>query len=199
MTEHDPQPTAVLIGGPNGAGKSTIAPRVVPRAFGALEFVNADMIAAGLSVLDPNRQAFAAGRIVIRQIHRLADARRDFAFESTLASRSFAPFLARLAATGYRTRLVYLWLQTVEIAVHRVRARVTAGGHAVPEATIRRRYRRSVQNLFDLYLPIVSSWVVLDNSSSTGPKIVASGGIGEDMMIEDAALWNLLEQARHDT
>jgi predicted ABC-type ATPase len=191
-------PNTVLIGGPNGAGKSTVAPRLVERAFSSIEFVNADVIASGLSGLHPDREAFAAGRIMLQHIHRLAAARRDFAFESTLASRTFAPFLKRLRASEYETHLVYIALRSPDVAVERVRTRVAAGGHAVPEDTIRRRFRRSIINLFDLYLPIVSSWTVLDNSGQAGPTLVASGGIDADIIIADSTLWSALEQHRHE-
>src|SRR5688572_29492740 len=101
-------PKVVVIGGPNGAGKSTIAPAIIERAFGRIEFVNADTIARGLSGLDPDRQAFAAGRIMLRHIRDLAAARHDFAFETTLASRTFAPLLRRLIPDGYQTHLLYV-------------------------------------------------------------------------------------------
>lgn len=189
-------PSAIVIGGPNGAGKSTVAPSLVRSAFGPLEFVNADVIASGLSGLHPDRQAFSAGRIMLRHIRTLARNKSDFAFESTLASRTFAPFLRRLVADGYQVHLVYVWLRSPEVAIDRVRARVAAGGHAVPMDTIRRRYHRSLQNLFTLYMPVATTWALFDNSDQTGPKRIASGGVNEDTMIHDTQHWSAMRQ--HD-
>ncbi len=146
-------PQVIVIGGPNGAGKSTIAREVLDRTLGITEFVNADTIAAGLSGFDPNRAAFAAGRIMLARLHELAAARESFAFGSTLASRSFAPWLSGLAGRGFEILLLYIWLRSPELAVRRVRARVRKGGHLVPEAVVRRRYQRSAANLFELYMP----------------------------------------------
>lgn len=190
-------PTVIVIGGPNGAGKSTIAPTLIQRAFGRIEFVNADTIARGLSALDPDRQAFAAGRIMLRHIHDLAAARRDFAFETTLASRTFAPFLQDLTHNGYRTHLLYVWIRSPEIAVQRVRSRVAAGGHSVPEETVRRRYIRSAHNFLKLYWPLARSWEVLDNSSPGRPTLIASGDMNQDIM-HDAAAWRDLERFGND-
>jgi predicted ABC-type ATPase len=191
-------PIVIVIGGPNGAGKSTIAPAIIARAFGGAEFVNADTIARGLSELDPERQAFAAGRIMLRHIGDLAAAHRDFAFETTLASRTFAPSLRRLIRDGYRVHITYVSLLSPDLAVKRVHLRVRAGGHNIPEATIRRRFGRSVSNLFDLYLPLAATWEILDNSSPSGLVTVASGGIGMDTIVYSARHWNRLERSRHD-
>jgi predicted ABC-type ATPase len=191
-------PTVIVIGGPNGAGKSTIAPAIIERAFGQIEFVNADTIARGLSALNPDRQAFAAGRIMLRHIAELATARRNFAFETTLASRTFAPFLRRLISNGYRSHLVYVWVRSPEIAVRRVRSRIASGGHSVPEETIRRRYVRSIHNLFHLYLPLARAWEAIDNSSPGLPTIIAAGGMDEDMIVYDKIAWRELERFRNE-
>jgi predicted ABC-type ATPase len=149
-----------------------------------------------LSELDPDRQAFAAGRIMLRHITALAAARRDFAFETTLASRTFAPFLRRLIDRGYRTHLLYVWVRSPDIAVNRVRARVESGGHSVAEETIRRRYGRSAHNLLDLYLPIAGAWEVIDNSMPGQTMIIAAGGMKEDMIVHDANASRELERFR---
>lgn len=189
-------PSVIVIGGPNGAGKSTVAPAIIERAFGRVEFVNADAIASGLSGLDPQRQAFAAGRIMLRHIRQLAAARRDFAFETTLASRTFAPFLRHLVADGFRVHLVYLWVRSPEIAVRRVQARFAAGGHSVPEEVIRRRYLRSAQNLHRLYLPLANAWEIIDNSRPGEPTTIATGsqGVNAATIVYDEMAWNALEQ-----
>lgn len=192
MASHSP--SVIVIGGPNGAGKSTIAPAIIERVFGRIEFVNADTIARGLSGLDPDRQAFAAGRIMLRHIADLADARRDFAFETTLASRTFAPFLRRLIAKGYRVHLLYVWVRSSEIAIKRVQARMAAGGHAVPSATIRRRFTRSIRNFFELYRPLVPTWDVIDNSSKGQPTVIAARRNSEDIIIYDKSAWQDFER-----
>jgi predicted ABC-type ATPase len=137
-------PKVVVIAGPNGAGKSTAAPAVLRNALLVNEFVNADTIAAGLSAFSPEAVAVTAGRAMLQRIRELARERRDFAFETTLASRTFAPWLRKLQSQGYRFHLVYLWLPTVELAVARVAERVRRGGHAVADDIVRRRYERSL-------------------------------------------------------
>lgn len=166
-------PHLVVIGGPNGAGKSTIAPLLL-RGAGIETFVNADVIAQGLSAFQPERQAIQAGRIMLDRLKELAAARDDFAFETALASRAFAPWIRELRATGYEFHLAYVWLADPELAVRRVGARVRSGGHHVPEKTVRRRYRRGVLNFFDLYRPLATSWSVYNNADETGVQLVAS-------------------------
>ena len=139
-------PKVVVIAGPNGAGKSTTAPAILRDALRVHEFVNADPIAAGLSAFSPESVALAAGRIMLDRVHELAHEGRDFAFETTLASTTFAPWLRGLQNNGYKFHLVYLCLPTVELAVARVAERVRRGGHAVSEGIVRRRYDRSLDN-----------------------------------------------------
>jgi predicted ABC-type ATPase len=134
-------PNVVVLAGPNGAGKSTSAPSILRDALGVDEFVNADVIARGLSGFEPERAAMAAGRIMLSPLRELARQRRSFAFETTLASRSFVPWLADLIRTGYQFHLVFFWLPHPDMAVARVAARVSEGGHDVPKVTIRRRLR----------------------------------------------------------
>ncbi|MCC6409985.1 MAG: AAA family ATPase [Planctomycetes bacterium] len=139
-----------MIAGPNGAGKSTTAPALLRDLLGIREFVNADAIAQGMSGFDPDSAAIAAGRAMLRRLTELSRARRDFAFETTLASRSFAPWIERLRRDGYAFTLVFLWLPSPEIAIARVAQRVAAGGHDVPAGTIRRRFDRGLANFFRL-------------------------------------------------
>ncbi|MBK7975043.1 MAG: AAA family ATPase [Deltaproteobacteria bacterium] len=184
----------VVVAGPNGAGKSTAAPRLLRDTLHVDEFVNADVIAAGLSAFRPEGAAVAAGRIMLARMNELAAARRSFAFETTLASRSFAPWLSRLATLGYRTHLLFLWLESADLAVSRVAERVRVGGHGVPEATIRRRYESGLENLFALYQPIVDSWLLFDNSRGPRPKPVASGGQARLVRVVDVNLWKRIEE-----
>ncbi|MFN0010198.1 MAG: AAA family ATPase [Phycisphaerales bacterium] len=189
------RPYIVVIGGPNGAGKSTIARSVVEQTFGMTEFVNADTIASGLSAFNPDAAAFAAGRVMLAHIHELAVARATFAFESTLSSRSFAPWLRDQAARGYDIHLLYVSLRSPRLAVARVRRRVKSGGHAVPEPIIRRRFHRSAANLFDLYLPIAHTWRIYDNSSSAPVLVAESDHEGQPSVLVPRLWSRLHEQA----
>jgi predicted ABC-type ATPase len=184
-----------VIGGPNGAGKSTIAPALL-RHFAIDTFVNADDLARGLSVLNPERRAFEAGRILLRELRRLASARESFAFETTLASKSFAPWLRRLGDDGYDFALGYVWVRSADIAVERVAARVKAGGHHVPEQDVRRRWQRSGFNFWNLYLPLACRWVVYDNSGAGLPLRVAEGGRNQPERILSPAIWSHLSRLK---
>jgi predicted ABC-type ATPase len=158
-------PNVIVIAGPNGAGKSTMAPALLRDTLGLLEYVNADTIAEGLSAFAPEDASFDAGRVMLKRLRELADERKDFAFETTLASRTYAHWLGGLKESGYRVHISFLWLEDVELAVKRVRTRVVSGGHNIPEATIRRRYDRGLTNLFELYMPLVNSWRIYDASN----------------------------------
>jgi predicted ABC-type ATPase len=152
-------------------------------------FVNADVIAQGLSALDPNQAAMAAGRIMMKRLKELAATRDDFAFETTLASRSFAPWLTELKSVGYEVHLVFLWLPSADAAVKRVAERVSLGGHDVPEATIRRRYHNGLRNFFERYQSLANSCQVIDNSVVGKPRLVATGsGMGTDA-VKIATVW----------
>jgi predicted ABC-type ATPase len=180
-------PSLVMLGGPNGAGKTTAAKALLRDTFAVTEFVNADTIARGLSGFEPAGSAVAAGRVMLERLHILAQKHIDFAFESTMASRSFAPWLSGLRAKGYELHLVFLWLPTADLAVQRVRERVRAGGHDVPEETIRRRFGRGIRNFLDLYRPLANTWRVYDNSKDSGPVLFASGrGTAADRILDEA-------------
>jgi predicted ABC-type ATPase len=184
-----------MLGGPNGAGKSTAAPYLLRDTLAVSEFVNADVIASGLSGFRPAGSGMAAGRIMLERLKALASKRVDFAFESTLASRSFAPWLSALCASGYELHLVYLWLPSAELALQRVQDRVRAGGHDVPEETVRRRFVRGLRNFFTLYRPLASTWQVYDNSSPSGPELIATGDRGTADEVHDADTWRRIESA----
>lgn len=190
-------PLVVVIGGPNGAGKTTTAPRILQGALAVPQFVNADPIAQGLSFFRPASMSVAAGRVMLARLKVLAAAREDFAFETTLASRSFAPWLLALRASGYRSHLIFLSLADVEIAIARVAQRVRQGGHDVPESTIRRRFLAGLRNFFTLYRPVVDSWQMFDNSETTGPRMIAFGEAGFPDQVLDEKTWKrLLELQR---
>lgn len=192
-----PNPEVVLIGGPNGAGKSTAAPVLLNEVLHVGEFVNADVIAQGLSAFNPAEVSFAAGRLMLSRLKSLAAQRRDFAFETTLASRSFAPFLVDLKRNGYHVRLLYLWLAGADLAVSRVAQRVRRGGHAVREDIVRRRYASGLRNLYALYLPLADDWRIYDNSSHDVPRLVAIGHGSVAERIIDSVAWTAI-QSSHD-
>ncbi len=179
------RPLLIVIAGPNGAGKSTTAPSLLRDALRVSEFVNADAIAGGLSAFRPESVAIPAGRAMLDRIRQLAEARAAFAFETTLASRSFAPWLVRLKRHGYHV---------VDLAVNRVAARVRRGGHDVPEGTIRRRYERGLRNFFRLYLPLADSWQMFDNSNLRRPRLVASGR-GSAERVANESVWRRIVEA----
>lgn len=190
-------PLVVAIAGPNGAGKTTTAPRLLQGALAVREYVNADPIAMGLSFFQAEAVAIAAGRVMLARLRALAASREDFAFETTLASRTFAAWLETLRASGYRAHLVFLSLPSADLAVARVTQRVREGGHAVPETIVRRRFRAGLRNFFSLYRPIVDTWQMLDNSDVAGPRLIASGERGLSDRVADAAAWkDLVELQR---
>ena len=188
-------PSVVVLAGPNGAGKSTSASAILKDALGVDEFVNADVIARGLSGFEPERAAMAAGRIMLARLRDLAGHRRSFAFETTLASRSFAPWLTNLIGTGYQFHLVFLWLPSPDMAVARVAARVREGGHDVPEATIRRRYQAGLRNFFGLYQPMATTWELWDNSREQGLIPIASGQSRATLHVSDQETWREIKTA----
>lgn len=179
----------MILAGPNGSGKSTTAPALLRGALGVTEFVNADVLAAGLSAFNPLAQALEAGRIMHARLRELAAARADFAFETTLASRTLAPWLAELRRGGYHVHLVFLWLPSAEAAVARVAQRVRAGGHDVPEETIRRRYAAGLRNFFRLYRPLAESWIVYDSSRPDRPEVIAEGDCNQVNLIASEDKW----------
>jgi predicted ABC-type ATPase len=153
-----------VIAGPNGAGKTTFARRYLPESVGVIHFVNADLIAGGLSPLRPELAAIAAARIVLREIHRLATAKVDFAFEATLSGLTHVARLRALKRRGYRIEIVYLRLRSTRLAMSRVAARVKQGGHDVPKRDVIRRFSRSWRNFDRIYRLLADSWAVYDNS-----------------------------------
>ena len=191
-------PQVIVIAGPNGAGKSTLAPYLLRDAFELLEYVNADTIAQGLSAFNPEGVAFEAGRVMIERLHILAEQQRSFAFESTLATRSYASWLSRLKQQGYRFHLLYLWLRHPELALYRVKERVQRGGHRVPEEIIRRRYSRGIENFFGLYLSLADSWAMFDNSDANGPVLVAKGKGGTAMDVREPDIWNEIKRDNYE-
>ncbi len=167
-------PRCIVIAGPNGAGKTTFAREFLPREAGVIHFVNADLIASGLSPLRPELAAKRGGRLVLTELNRLAKAREDFAFESTLSGRTYLRMMRRLKVSGYRIELVFLSLPSVELALQRIAARVRQGGHDVPRADVVRRLNRSWKNFQSMYRPLADTWSVYDNSEAA-PRLLEEG------------------------
>lgn len=168
------RPRCIVIAGPNGAGKTTFARRYLPEPANVVHFVNADLIASGLSPLKPELAAVAAARMVLREIDRLATERSDFAFETTLSGLMYARRLRSWKQAGYRIEIVYLRLRSTRLALRRIAARVRQGGHSVPRADVERRFLRSWENFQGVYRSLADSWAVYENSGRT-PQLLEKG------------------------
>jgi predicted ABC-type ATPase len=179
----------IVLAGPNGAGKTTASRSLLAETLKVFTFVNADVIAQGLAGFDPDSAAIEAGRIMLDRVHTLAEQRVDFALETTLAGRTLAGWLKELRQTGYRIHLIYFWLESADLAIARVADRVRLGGHGIPEATIRRRYVRSIRNFFQLYRSAVNSWQLYDNSVSNTPRLVAQTDERGNESISIETIW----------
>ena len=182
----------IIIAGPNGAGKTTAAPALLNSTIEVSDFVNADIIAHGLSFFKPEEAELQAGRIMLSRLKELASQNDNFAFETTLASRTFASWIAKLRNNGYLFHLFFLWLPSEEFAIQRVEKRVLMGGHNVPEETIRRRYHRGLKNFFKLYSPIAHNWYFFDASARL-PKLIAYGQEHHDKRVAHPAMWERLK------
>jgi predicted ABC-type ATPase len=191
-------PNLVVIAGPNGAGKSTLAPAVLRGALGVEEFVNADVIARGLSAFNPERAAIKAGRIMLARLRELAGQQVDFAFETTLASRAFAPWIASLTPTGYDFHLIYVWVSSPELCIARVTDRVRSGGHHVPDDVVRRRCAGGLRNFFELYMPLAGTWQVHDNSDRPRVRRVAEGRRAQSPVVYDESSWGAMLRGFED-
>jgi predicted ABC-type ATPase len=168
------QPKCIVIAGPNGAGKTTFAREFLPKDAGVIHFVNADLIATGLSPLRPELAAIAGGRLFLQQLDRLAADRVDFAFETTLSGKIYLHRLKRWKAAGYRIEIFFLKLSSPRLALRRIGARVRQGGHNVPAADVLRRFDRSWSNFKAYYCPLADKWEVYDNSQRP-PELIDKG------------------------
>lgn len=157
-------PTLFIIAGCNGAGKTTASFTVLPELLNIKEFVNADEIARGLSPFQPEKVSIEAGRIMLSRINELINQKQDFAFETTLATRSFVPLCKTAQKKGYQVCLTFFWLDSVELAIERVKQRVKEGGHNIQAEIIKRRYVAGLKNFFTLYQNVVNYWLFIDNS-----------------------------------
>ena len=179
------------------AGKTTLAPFLLRDTLGLLEYINADPIALGLSAFDPGSVAIEAGRVMLNRLDDLAEQRRTFAFETTLAARSYVRRIEGLIDAEYRFQLMFIWLRSADLAVERVRERVRLGGHHVAEKVIRRRYDAGLENFWKLYAPLADAWSVYDNSESPGTTPIASGWKNKiTVAVRDEASWLDFQQTR---
>lgn len=185
-------PNLFVIAGPNGAGKTTYARRFLPEEMGVREFVNADLIAAGLSPFAPSEAAFEAGRIMLRRLRELSAQRVDFAFETTLSGRGYAPLLREMRAAGYYVRMDFLWIPELGVTRKRVRDRVAKGGHDIPDEVQARRFHLGVRNLATLYRPLLNDWRLFDNTKPV-PHLVAEEQDGV-FSVADAPRLALIER-----
>ena len=172
------RPSLYIVAGPNGSGKTTFARTFLPEFAQCTQFVNADLIAGGLSPFSPETEALHAGRLLLEQIRLLAGKRSDFGFETTLSGVTHASLLRKLKAQGYMIQLFFLWIPTVEMALARIADRVRRGGHDIPEKVVRRRFHKGIAHLFRLYRPLLDSWTLIDNSGAA-PRLIAREEVGE--------------------
>jgi len=176
-------PNLYIIAGPNGVGKTTFAREFLPNYADCRNFVNADLIAQGISPLSPQSAAFHAGRLVLAEIDRFAKQGVDFGFETTLSGRSYLNLIQRVKDRGYQVHFFFLWVPNKETALSRVKERVQKGGHDVPESDMRRRFDRSISNFLNYYRHLADSWILFENSS-TPPSVIASKMGGKVAIIE---------------
>ncbi|MBC7852155.1 MAG: AAA family ATPase [Pirellulaceae bacterium] len=188
------RPNVIMLAGPNGAGKTTSSRSLLADQLKVVTFVNADIIAQGLSGFDPESAAWEASRIMLERLDELAEKRQDFAFETTLAARSYARRITNWRGQGYCFQLYYFWLPNSDLAVRRVADRVQQGGHHVPEETVRHRYRQSLRNLFELYMPLADAWNVYLNERRGSPQLIARGSGKAAQLVADQRVWEMMRK-----
>jgi predicted ABC-type ATPase len=182
-------PNLYVIAGPNGAGKTTFAREFLPNYGDCKNFVNADLIAEGVSPFSPEAAAFRAGRLMLEEIDVHARRGEDFGFETTLSGRSHVGLIRDLKQRGYKVHLFFLWLSAVDLALTRIKNRVLEGGHSVPESVVRRRFDRSIRGFFVHHQPLADTWLLFDNSAATPQPIAIKE---QHLRIMNTALYNLL-------
>ena len=186
-------PTVYILAGPNGAGKTTFATRFLPDTVRCREFLNADLIAKGLSPFAPETQNFRAARLLLERVRELASQRADFGIETTLSGRTYVKLLKDLRTDGYRVELFFLWIPDVQMTIDRVAGRVEQGGHGIPLVDIQRRYFAGLENLVTMYLPILDEWSLYD--SSCFPPNLILFQVGEFRDIYDDRLFQQFSES----
>ncbi len=181
-----------IISGPNGAGKTTASYSVLPKILQCKEFVNADEIAHGLSPFNPESVAIEAGRLMLKRINDLLAQNESFSIETTLATRSYFSLIEKAHQQGYEVTLLYFWLKSPKQALERVAERVRKGGHNIPKDIVIRRFYEGIDNLFNIYMPLVDSWLLVDNSV-TPRSIIATGGKEQTTKIRNSITYKKIE------
>ena len=182
-----------IIAGCNGAGKTTASFTILPDILNCNEFVNADEIAKGLSPFNPDKSSFQAGRFMLESIKELIKTGSDFAFETTLTTKSYKNLVVEAQKKGYEVTLLFFYLKSPELAIKRVKIRVKEGGHNILKNVIKRRYENGLKNFFGIFKPIVDKWILIDNSNEGFQKTIAKGDIRE-VRIVNSKKWNLLKE-----
>ena len=186
-------PQLYIISGCNGSGKTTASYTLLPDLLNCREFVNSDEFAKSFSPFDPSAASVTASRYMLMKINYLLDKRADFAVETTLATRSLIKIVLQAQELGYEATLLYLWLNSPELAIERVRERVQAGGHNIPDSVVRRRYVMGLQYFFGTYLPVIDRWILADNSKP--PFSIVAEGSKQVSYIKDSEkyrqIWNI--------
>ena len=178
-------PCVYIVAGPNGSGKTTFAKRFLPAYADCREFVNADLIAGGLSPLSPEAAQLQAGRLLVERVRMVSRKGSDFSFETTLSGKTFIHLLRDLRGRGYAVHLFFLWIPDIALSLKRIEERVKRGGHGIPEPVVRRRFHKGIRNLFRLYRPLLDSWLVFDNSGAL-PHLAAYEAGGERKIFDNA-------------
>src|ERR1039458_496913 len=178
MARGPQKPNCYIVAGSNGAGKTTFATEFLPRFANCRNFINADLIARGLFPFDPDAGMLRAGRTVLERIAEFTEAGSDFAFETTLSGRSYVPLLRGVKKAGFRLHMFYLWIPSPDLALLRIRDRVESGGHNVPERDVRRRFGRTLHNLFTFYRPLFDTLHCFDNASDI-PRLIFKDEAGQ--------------------
>lgn len=183
-------PNLYIIAGPNGSGKTTFAKEFLPQYVKCPNFINADMIAQGLSPFSPEGAAIKAGRILLEQFREYSNKKMNFAFETTLSGKTYALLFKKLKREGYAIHLFFLWIPNANLALERIKERVIKGGHNIPTSDVRRRFTRSIQNFLSIYNPLVDSWSLFDNSNIK-PHLIANKEHGR-VIVYDKAVFKII-------
>ncbi|MFA6923225.1 MAG: zeta toxin family protein [Bacteroidales bacterium] len=190
-------PNLYIIAGCNGAGKTTASYTVLPDMLKCREFINADEIARGLSPFQPEKSAIEAGKIMLQRVDDLINKKTNFAFETTLSSISFINTIKKAKDNNYFVTLIFFYLESVDLAIKRVKARKNSGGHSIPEDVIIRRYKSGIINLFKIYMPVSDYWMIIDNSKS--PSIlIAEGNNNKQLKVYNEKKFQIMKSRKNE-
>jgi len=182
-----------IIAGPNGSGKTTFARKFLPDYVKCPNFINADLIAQGLSPFSPRSAAIKSGKLVLQQIREFTESGVDFAFESTLAGKLYVNLFKELKAKGYKLHLFFLWIPDSQLAIARIKDRVAEGGHHVPTEDVKRRFDRSISNFFKMYRPLLDSWMFFNNAGIK-PALIAKKNNSSIDIVDDGLFNQIVEK-----